>query len=184
MHLSDRLDVKLQFWGFLLIILICRLILSSVCEQKRSSSFTLTVLQCCLFYLGSHRIFVKSQAWLARPPGAQEFQDPLSIFSIVPLSLLVTTGPLASRHIIAAVSRQVRSKVRGLPAFLSPKPEQEFLHFNFPNNSEDGQNRGFSGSSMIGTSPPSGIQSLVGELGSHVPCDQKIKTRGKKEGIL
>ena len=112
-----RLD-QLQFWGFLLIILICKLISSSVCEQNCSSSFTLTFLQCCLFYLVSHRIFVKPQAWLARPPGAQEFQDPFSILPIGPLSLLVTAGTLASRHIIRAVSRQVRSKVRGLLCLL------------------------------------------------------------------
>ena len=54
-------DFKLQFWGFPHIILGLKLISSSLYMQKCSSGFTVTFLQCCLFYFVSHRISLNSR---------------------------------------------------------------------------------------------------------------------------
>ena len=56
---------------------------------------------------------VKPGAWLVRaPPGAQESQD---LFPILSMRLALTAGI----HSVRAVSRQIRSKVRGLLCFVS-----------------------------------------------------------------
>ena len=77
----------------------------SVYMENCSSDFTITFLQCCLCHLVSHRISLNPKQ-VARPPGAQEFQDLPPFFSEVPLDLLcLQTG---------TESRQVRSTFRGL----------------------------------------------------------------------
>ena len=120
------LDFKLQFWGFLLIIPGLTVIASFVCMQKCSSGLTyLTLLQCCLFHLMSHRISL-DPGGLARPSGVQEFQDPLFfLFSWL------------THHLTSCACRQAQNpgsvQAGQRPALLLLKPEQDFLHFNFPN---------------------------------------------------
>ena len=103
----------------------CTLILLSVCEEKCSSGFNLTFLQCCLFHLVSHRILL-GPGGLARPSWAQEFQDSLPFFIYGATWFAVLQG----RYGIGAVSRQVRGLL--FRSWQLLKPEQDFLHFNFP----------------------------------------------------
>ena len=106
-HPLHKWDFRVPFPGLPLIIPGHKLMLS-VYMEKCSSGFTITFLQCCLCHLVSHRVSLNPKQ-LARPPGAQEFQDSLPFFSEVPLDLLcLQTG---------MESRQVRSKVRGLLCF-------------------------------------------------------------------
>ena len=93
----------------------------SVYMGKCSSGFTITFLQCCLCHLVSHRISLNPKQ-LARPPGAQEFQDSLPFFSEVPLDLLCCRQ--------ARNPDRLEAKSEASPAL---KPEQDFLYFNFPN---------------------------------------------------
>ena len=120
-------DFRLQFWGFLLIIPGLTVIASFVCMQKCSSAFFtyLTLWQCCLFHLMSHRISL-DPGRLARPSGVQEFQDPLFfLFSWL------------KRHLTSCACRQAQNpgsvQASQRPACLLLKPEQDFLHFNFLN---------------------------------------------------
>ena len=63
-----------------------------VCVQKCSSGFSVIVLQCCLFHIVSHRISLNPK-WLARPPGAQEFQDRvLFLYEVLPDLLCLQAG--------------------------------------------------------------------------------------------
>ena len=66
-----------------------------VCAQKCSSGFSLIFLHCCLFHVVSHRISLNPK-WLARPPGAQEFQDPLPFLSKVLPDLLCLQAGIES----------------------------------------------------------------------------------------
>ena len=71
-----------------------------------------------------HKIFLKPQAWLARPPGAQEV--PFSFLPKVLLDLLCLWVGTESEQCPG------RSEAGQRPALLLLKPEQDFLHFNFP----------------------------------------------------
>ena len=79
--------------------------------------------------------FTEHHVWLARALGAQEFQNPLPILSVVSLSLLVTIGAFMSKHIVSTVSCRLEARSGACSVFLSLKPEQDFLHFKFPNTS-------------------------------------------------
>ena len=68
-----------------------------VCAQKCSSGFSLIFLHCCLFHVVSHRISLNPK-WLARPPGAQEFQDPLPFLSKVLHDLLCLQAGMQFRQ--------------------------------------------------------------------------------------
>ena len=73
----------------------------------------------------------KPGAWLPRPPpGALQSQDSSPILSMVLEVLHSQQAVIQSQLTVRAVSRQVRSKVRGLLCFA--KPQQDYL-FNFPN---------------------------------------------------
>ena len=66
---------------------------------------------------------VDSLAWLARhSPGAQQFQDSLSVLSMVLLGLH------SQQEVVRAVSRQVRSKTRGLLCFLVSEHRTCYFH--------------------------------------------------------
>ena len=60
--------------------------------------------------------------------GLKKIQAPFPFLSKVPLDLLVTICVFASRHIV-----QARSEVSQRPSLQPLKPEQAFLHCNFPN---------------------------------------------------
>ena len=96
MHPLHKWDFKLPFPELPLIIPGHKLMLS-VYMEKCSSGFTITFLQCCLCHLVSHRISLNPKQ-LARPPGAQEFQDSLPFFSEVPLDLLCLQIGMESRQ--------------------------------------------------------------------------------------
>ena len=62
-------------------------------------------------------------AWLARhSPGAQQFQDSLSVLSMVLLGLH------SQQEVVRAVSRQVRTKTRGLLCFLVSEHRTCYFH--------------------------------------------------------
>ena len=67
--------------------------------------------------------FTEHHVWLARALGAQEFQNPLPILSVVSLSLLVTIGVLAGWHTV-----QLGSEVSERPAIPLLKPQQDYVH--------------------------------------------------------
>ena len=72
-----------------------------------------------MLFIFQSQDFVKPWVWLARPPpGAQESQDPLCVLSVLLFILVVTISAFTGRHVVRAVSRQVRRKVRGLLCFL------------------------------------------------------------------
>ena len=85
-----------------------------------------------LFHLvSSHRILLDPEE-LARLPRTQEFQDLLPILSILLLILLVTVRAPTGRYLVSTVSRQVRSRVRGLLCFLVSKAWIRLFPLNFP----------------------------------------------------
>ena len=119
-------DFKLQFWGFPLIILGLKLISSSLCMQKCSSGFTLTFLQCCLFYLVSHRISLNSRhGW----PDLQGLKNSKT-HSLSYLKCHLTSCACGQAWNLGSV--QADQKQDQKTALLLLKPEQDFLHFNFP----------------------------------------------------
>ena len=76
----------------------------------------------------SHRISLDSDG-LARPPGAQEFQELLPFLSKVLSDLLCLQAGMESGQCPG------RSEAGQRPGLL--KPEQDFLHFNVPNKRPD-----------------------------------------------
>ena len=78
--------------------------------QKCNSRFTLNLLQCCWFHLVSHRISL-DPGGLARPPGAQELQDPfLSYLNCLLTRCVCGWGP-KSRHPVSILS-SLRARCR------------------------------------------------------------------------
>ena len=102
-------DFRVQFRGLPLVIPGCKLISSAVCLQKCSASFTLTLLQCGVFYLVSLRISLNPEQ-LAKFRGGPRIPRPTPF--------LISSAVLEGKHGIQAVSetvsRQIRSKVKGL----------------------------------------------------------------------
>ena len=94
---------------------------------KNAALVFLYLLYCCLFPLVSHKIFQTPGSW-AELQGLKKIQAPFPFLSKVPLHLLLTICVFASRYIV-----QARSEVSQSPVVWPLKPEQNFLHFNFPN---------------------------------------------------
>ena len=87
--------LRLQFLELLLIIPDYKLISSSVSAQRCSSYFTLAFLQCCLFYLASHRILYKPWHDWSSLRGLQNPRPPLPFLSTAfpaPLTLQAAVG--------------------------------------------------------------------------------------------
>ena len=88
------------------------------------------VLQCCLFHLVSHRISLDPTV-LARPSGLKNSEiQPLSLSKVWPNLLCLQAGAESRQH-------PGRSEAGQWPALLLLKPEQDFLHFNFPNTTPE-----------------------------------------------
>ena len=122
-------DFKLQFPGLPLTILGYKHIINL--HTKVQPWFFFKLLQCCLFYLVSHRILLDLGLGCGdagQTLRSSRIPDPPPFFLIYSAAWLV----FADRHRIQAVSRPIRSKSE--PALLLLKPKQDFLHFNFPNN--------------------------------------------------
>ena len=88
------------------------------------------VLQRCSLHLVSHRISLDPTV-LARPSGLKNSKiQPLSLSKVCPSLLCLQAGAESRQH-------PDRSEAGQWPALLLLKPEQDFLHFNFPNTTPE-----------------------------------------------
>ena len=133
-HPSHKWDFKSQFRGLLLIIPGFKPVASSVCLQKCSSGFNFYNASCFIVWI----------IRLLRPQGTgqdlRSFRDSKTHSLSCLRRCLTCWWQMACLQQACLPGRvQARSEVGQRPAFLLLKPEQDYLHFNFPTKFSDGQ---------------------------------------------